>query len=54
MKTFTKFAKLITLSLSVTTLILFLAGCNGGSSSSSGGTVSGVSTPSKVSVVNTN
>ena len=37
-------------------LALLLAGCSGGSSSSSSGgsAVTGVSTPSKVSVVNTN
>jgi hypothetical protein len=41
--------------LSLTTLALLLAGCSGGSSSSSsGGAVTGVATPSKVSVVNTN
>lgn len=41
--------------ISITTFTLILAGCSGGSSASSdGGTVTGVSTPSKVSVVNTN
>ena len=42
------------LGLGLTALIFLLAGCSGGGSSSGGGTVSGVSTPSKVSVVNTN
>jgi hypothetical protein len=54
MKTFTAISKLTTLSFGLTVLILFLAGCSGGSSSSGGGAVSGVATPSKVSVVNTN
>jgi hypothetical protein len=43
--------------IGLTAIALLLAGCSGGSSSSSsggGGTTSGVSTPSKVSVVNTN
>ena len=41
--------------LLITSLVMFLAACSGGGSSSSGGgSVSGVSTPSKVSVVNTN
>jgi hypothetical protein len=41
--------------IGLTAFVLVLAGCSGGSSSSSGsGTVSGVATPSKVSVVNTN
>jgi ABC-type glycerol-3-phosphate transport system substrate-binding protein len=49
----TAFAKL---GIGLTALTLLLAGCSGGGSSSSdnGGTVTGVSTPSKVSVVNTN
>jgi hypothetical protein len=40
----------------LTAFALLLAGCSGGSSSSSAGsgTVTGVATPSKVSVVNTN
>jgi len=43
-------------SFAFTALALLLAGCSGGggSSSSGGGTVTGVATPSKVSVVNTN
>jgi len=44
------------LGIGLAALTLLLAGCGGGgsSSSSSGGTVTGVATPSKVSVVNTN
>ena len=47
------------LGIGLTALTLLIAGCSGGGSSSAsnnaaGGTVTGVSTPSKVSVVNTN
>lgn len=45
------------LCMGLTALTLLLAGCGGGGSSSSaaaGDTVTGVATPSKVSVVNTN
>jgi hypothetical protein len=45
------------LGIGVTAFTLLIAGCSGGGSSSSsagGGTVTGVATPSKVSVVNTN
>lgn len=45
------------LGIGLTAFTLLLAGCSGGSSSSSNnpnGTVTGVATPSKVSVVNTN
>lgn len=48
------------LGIGLTAVTLLLAGCGGGggggggSASSSGGTVTGVATPSKVSVVNTN
>lgn len=44
------------LGTALTALTLLLAACSGGGSSSggNGGTVTGVSTPSKVSVVNTN
>ncbi len=45
---------LSTLGIGLTALTFLLAGCSGGGSSSGGGSVSGVSTPSKVSVVNTN
>lgn len=43
-------------SIVIASLVLLLSACSGGSSSSSsgGGAVTGVSTPSKVSVVNTN
>ena len=54
MQTFKTISKLATLSFGVTVVILFLAGCSGSSSSGGGGSVSGVATPSKVSVVNTN
>ena len=54
MKNITAIFKVTTLSFGLTALILFLAGCSGGSSSSGSGSVSGVATPSKVSVVNTN
>lgn len=44
------------LGLGCAACIFFLSACSGGgtSSSSSGGAVTGVATPSKVSVVNTN
>jgi hypothetical protein len=45
------------LGIGITAITFLLAGCSGGGSSSGGGgggSVSGVSTPSKVSVVNTN
>ena len=45
------------LGIGFTACALLLAGCGGGGSaatSTSGGTVTGVATPSKVSVVNTN
>lgn len=50
-----RISKFITLILGMALLAVSLQGCSGGSSSSSGGgAVTGVSTPSKVSVVNTN
>ncbi len=44
------------LGIGLTALTLLLAGCGGGggSSAAAGDTVTGVATPSKVSVVNTN
>lgn len=56
MKSSSKPSLLAKLLIGLSALTLSLAGCSGGSSSSasSGGTVTGVATPSKVSVVNTN
>lgn len=58
MKTSTESSTLLKLGASLIVLILFLAGCSGSSSTSDagsgGGAVTGVATPSKVSVVNTN
>jgi hypothetical protein len=56
MNTQHKRSALSIIGVGLTSFIFLLAGCSGGSSSSSGGggAVSGVSTPSKVSVVNTN
>jgi len=55
MKSTTTISDTLKLGLCFATAILLLAGCSGGSSSSGGGgAVSGVATPSKVSVVNTN
>jgi hypothetical protein len=55
MKTITAISKKSTLILGVLAFVLLFSGCSGSSSSSGGGgAVSGVSTPSKVSVVNTN
>ena len=55
MKNITTISKLTALGLGLATFILLLSGCSGGSSSGGGGgAVTGVSTPSKVSVVNTN
>ena len=58
MKTSTESSTLLKLGASLIVLILSLAGCSGSSSTSdagsSGGAVTGVATPSKVSVVNTN
>ena len=57
MKTITLLSAIAKTCLGLAALSLFLAGCSGGSSSSSsgsGGAVTGVATPSKVSVVNTN
>lgn len=48
---------IVKLGIGLTAFTLLIAGCSGGGSSSSsagGGTVTGVATPSKVSVVNTN
>ena len=50
-----RFLAPLKLIITFSALSLLLTACSGGSSSSSGGgTVTGVSTPSKVSVVNTN
>jgi hypothetical protein len=51
-----KFFAMAKLGTALTTFALLITACSGGSSSSdnSGGTVTGVATPSKVSVVNTN
>lgn len=58
-----KLTAIAKLGIGLTALTLLLAGCGGGGSSAStattttttsGGTVTGVATPSKVSVVNTN
>lgn len=50
-----KLPEIIKFGVGAAALALLLAGCSGGgSSSSSSGTVTGVATPSKVSVVNTN
>lgn len=51
-----KLTAITKLGIGITAITLLLAGCSGGASSSSGGggAVTGVSTPSKVSVVNTN
>ena len=54
MKIQQKIKAITKLGIGITAITFLLAGCNGGGSSSSGGSVSGVSTPSKVSVVNTN
>lgn len=55
MKSITSILKVTNQSLSLVAIILLLTACSGGASSSdSGGAVTGVSTPSKVSVVNTN
>lgn len=56
MRTSSKPSALAKLFIGLSALTLSLAGCSGGSSSSAGtgGTVTGVATPSKVSVVNTN
>lgn len=49
-----KIKPIATLCIGITTLLLLVTGCSGSSSSSSSnGSVSGVATPSKVSVVNT-
>jgi len=52
-----KLSAMAKLGIGLTALTLLLVGCSGGgssSSASSGGAVTGVATPSKVSVVNTN
>jgi len=50
-----KLAAISKLGIGLTALTFLLAACSGGGSSGGGGgAVSGVSTPSKVSVVNTN
>jgi hypothetical protein len=56
MKNLIKQSKLAKLGTGLIAITLLLAGCNGSASSSdgSGGAVTGVATPSKVSVVNTN
>jgi hypothetical protein len=55
MKIQQKIKAITKLGIGITALTLLLAACSGGGSSSGGGgAVSGVSTPSKVSVVNTN
>lgn len=58
MRLSTKLSALVKLCLGLIVLTWALAGCSGSSSSSdagsSGGAVTGVATPSKVSVVNTN
>lgn len=58
MKNSTKSSALLKLNTSLIVLTLALAGCSGSSSTSDagsgGGAVTGVATPSKVSVVNTN
>lgn len=56
MKIITSIAKITALGLGLAAFVLLLSGCSGGGSSSGGGggAVSGVATPSKVSVVNTN
>lgn len=53
MNTKDKFSTPSRICISLIAFFFLLAGCSGGSSSS-GGTVTGVATPSKVSVVNTN
>ncbi|HUX89059.1 MAG TPA: hypothetical protein VMV48_00020 [Gallionellaceae bacterium] len=55
MKTSIKPSVLVKLCMGLTAFTVLFAGCSGGGSSSSansGGTVTGVATPSKVSVVN--
>ena len=49
-----KLAAISKLGIGLTALTFLLAACSGGGSSGGGGAVTGVSTPSKVSVVNTN
>ena len=52
-----KHAAIVKLGIGLAAFTLLLAGCSGGGgglSSGGGGTVTGVATPSKVSVVNTN
>lgn len=56
MKILTGFSSMARLGMCFVAIVLLLTACSGGGSSSgdSGGTVTGVATPSKVSVVNTN
>lgn len=56
MNTPTRSSAVRKLGAGVIAIALLLAGCSGGAASSdgSGGTVTGIATPSKVSVVNTN
>ena len=55
MKALPKLSLLSKTSIVLITITLMLSACSGGASSSgSGGSVTGVATPSKVSVVNTN
>ncbi len=56
MKTLIKQSKIAKVGTGLIVLTLLLAGCSDGASSSDGssGAVTGVATPSKVSVVNTN